>query len=88
MFGSITNSKLLGGWTLKLESADKLPQDVATAFGNLYGSQFGGSYRPVFYVGSQVVNGVNHKLIVERARLISGGKSIEDFAVVTINILA
>lgn len=86
MFGEIINSKLLGGYVLKLERADKLPQDLATAFGNLYGTKFGGSYTPVFYVGMQLVNGVNHKLIVERTNFISGGKETKDFAVVTINI--
>ena len=40
MFGEITNAKLLGGWTLKLESAEKLPQDVATlvTINNLQGT--------------------------------------------------
>ena len=88
MFGEITNSKLLSGWALKLEKADKLPQDVITAFDNLYGEKFGGSYLPVFYVGMQLVNGLNHKLIVERTKYISGGKAVKDFAVVTINIPA
>ena len=40
MFGEITNAKLLDGWTLKLEKADKLPQDLTTAFGNLFGGKF------------------------------------------------
>ena len=86
--GEITNAKLLGGWALKLEPANKLPQDVATAFGNLYGDKLGGSYIPIFYVGMQLVNGINHKLIVERTKLISGGKAVKDFSVVTINIPA
>ena len=88
MFGEITNAKLLDGWTLKLEKADKLPQDLASAFGNLFGAKFGGSYVPMYYVGTQPVNGINHKLIVERTKQISGGKNIKDFAVVVINIPA
>ena len=88
MFGEITNAKLLDGWTLKLEKADKLPQDLATAFGNLFGAKFGGSYLPEYYVGTQPVNGINHKLVVERNKQVSGGKTIKDFAVVTINIPA
>ena len=86
MFGEITNSKLLSGWTLKLESAEKMPQDLATAFGKLFGTKLGASYMPVFYVGDQLVNGTNHKLIVERNRIVSGGKTIKDFAVATINV--
>ena len=88
MFGEISNAKLLGGWTLKLEKADKLPQDLATAFGKLFGDKLGGSYMPAFYVGSQLVNGLNHKIIVERTKQVSGGKTVKDFAVVTINIPA
>lgn len=83
----ITNAKLLGGWTLTLTEGSTLPQDVATAFYDLF-SKFGATYTPVFYVGSQLVNGTNHKLIVERNRIISGGKTVKDFAVVTINIPA
>lgn len=90
MFGgiTITNSKLLDGWELKLQKADKLPQGLTTAFNRLYGEKFGGNYVPVYYVATQVVNGINHKLIVERNKLVSGGKTIKDFAVVVINIPA
>ena len=88
MVGNITNSKLLGGWTLKLTKADNLPQPLATAFGKLYTEKFGGSYQPVYYVGTQVVNGTNYMLIAERSKQISGGKSIKDFAIIVINIPA
>lgn len=91
MFGEITNAKLLGGWTFKFEKADKLPQDLATAWSKLWGSgavKVGGKYTPVFYVGTQLVNGLNHMLIVKREKLVSGGKVIIDYAVVVINIPA
>lgn len=88
MFGEITNSELLGGWNFKFETADKMPQDLATAFAKLYGEKFGGAYKPIYYVGTQVVNGVNHMLIVERTQLVRGGKTTKDFAVVVINIPA
>ena len=58
MVGTITNAKLLGGWTFKLEPADKLPQALTSAFSRLYGTKFGGSYVPVYYVGTQPVNGL------------------------------
>ena len=86
--GEITNAKLLGGWTLKLEKAEKLPQPLATAVDKIFGQKTCCSYVPVYYVGTQVVNGINHKLIFERNMLVSGGKTIKDFAVVTINIPA
>ena len=85
---AITNSKLLSGWTLKLEQADKLPQDLATAFAKLYGTKLGGSYTPAYYIGTQIVNGINHKLIAELTKQLSGGKTIKDFVVIIINIPA
>ena len=89
MVGNITNSKLLGGWTLVMQSAEKLPQPLASAFGKLFGdSKFGGSYTAEYYVATQPVNGINHMLIVERTKLISGGKTVKDFATVVINIPA
>ena len=42
--------------------------------------------KAVYYVGTQVVNGTNHMLIVERTKLVSGGKTVKDFAVSVINI--
>ena len=87
MVGTITNSKLLGGWNLKLEKADKLPQDLASAVAKIFDpAKVGGSYTPVYYVGTQQVNGTNHKLVFERTMLVSGGKTLKSFAVVTIYI--
>ena len=86
--GGLTNSDLLGGWILKLRSANRLPQDVATAFGNLFSDKLGATYTPEYYVATQPVNGMNHKLIAERTKLVSKGKFIKDFAVITINIPA
>ena len=41
MFGEITNSELLGGWTFKFEKADKLPQNLASAVSKLLTATFG-----------------------------------------------
>lgn len=86
MFGSIENAKLLAGWTLVLEPATRMPQEVATAFQDLYGENVGCKYTPEYYVGKQLVNGTNHKLITKRKKMVSGGKTIIDFSVVTFNI--
>ena len=90
MFGEITNSKVLGGWDFKnhCKVDGKLRQDLATAFNKLYGEKFGGSYAPVYYCGEQLVNGTNHMLIVERTKIVSGGKEEKDFAKIVINIPA
>ena len=88
LLGGITNSAALGGWILKMRKADRLPQDVATAFVDIFGKLVGGSYTPEYYVATQPVNGMNHKLIAERNKMVSKGKMVKDFAVVTINIPA
>lgn len=87
IFGGITNAATLGSYTLNLHSAAELPQDVASAVGTLF-ERVGATYTPVYYIGSQLVNGMNHKLVAERVKLVSGGKTIKDFVVVTINIPA
>lgn len=86
MFGEITNSELMGGWTFKFDNTEKLPQDLASAFTNLFGTKFGGAYVPRLLVGTQLVNGLNYDLIVERNMLVSGGKTVKSFANVVINI--
>ena len=86
--GSITNAKLLNGWELVMQKADKLPQDLISADAKLFGTKLGGSYTPIFYVAEQEVNGKNHKLVYERTKQVSGGKTVKDYAVIVINIPA
>ena len=88
MLGGITNSDVLGGWILKLRKADRLPQDVATAFGDIFGDNLGAKHTPAYYVAAQLANGMNHKLIAEVDKMVSKGKIVKDFSVVTINIPA
>jgi hypothetical protein len=58
----------LGGWEIKV-AVGKLPEKVATAFGNL--NLMGAEYTPIAYLGSQVVNGINHAVLAEQL-LITG----------------
>ena len=44
----------------------KLPQKVATYFDSVMGKLLGAVYVPVAYLGSQVVNGINHALLCEQ----------------------
>ena len=45
----------------KYESIN-LPQKLATAFANVMDGLVGATYTPVFYAGTQIVNGTNHML--------------------------
>lgn len=83
MVGQIThNSGVLGGWTLvndfalpiterdengEIKTVSRLPQDVASGIG-IVGEANGADYTPLFYVGTQVVNGTNHWLVSRKKK--------------------
>ena len=66
--GQFELSELLGGYEIINKPVDKLPQDVASAIGNINSSILGATFQPIWYVGKQVVNGVNHFFIAEEIR--------------------
>ena len=53
----------LGGWDISSLKPCTLPQKAASAFANVMGGLVGAEYSPVLYVGSQMVNGINHCII-------------------------
>lgn len=66
-FGSIEIGGKLGGYEVVNVPADKLPQDLESAVGNI-NSKLGATFNPIWYWGKQTVNGVNHLLICEEIR--------------------
>ena len=66
--GGIELEGLFGGIELINKPADKLPQDLASAFGNINAGLLGATYTPIWYVGTQVVNGINHILVCKEIR--------------------
>ena len=67
-FGGIELDAKFGGYELINKPATSLPQDLATALSSINGELLGASYEPIWYVGKQLVNGVNHKLICRQVR--------------------
>lgn len=57
-----------GGYEIVNKPATSLPQDLATAFSEVNGGILGATYMPIWYVGTQLVNGVNHMLICKEIR--------------------
>lgn len=59
---------LLGGIRLADNfSATKMPQGAASAWAALDGLEFtGAGYKPLLYVGNQLVNGTNYCLLLSR----------------------
>lgn len=54
----------VGKWEVNV-SIDGVPQNVATAIGKLC-DLMGATYKPIAYLGSQLVNGVNHAVLAEQ----------------------
>lgn len=54
---------LLGGWNLDEIKGCTLPQKVQTAFTSVTSEMVGADYEPICYLGSQVVNGTNYRIL-------------------------
>ena len=54
---------ILGGWNLDEVKGCNLPQKVQSAFTAVTGDMTGADYEPIAYLGSQIVNGVNYRII-------------------------
>lgn len=72
---------MTGGWNVNVSVA--MPQKVATAMAKLSETMLGAEYTPIFYLGSQVVNGVNHAVLAEQ--LITTGKDTKNIVIVILN---
>ena len=68
-FGGIELGGTFGGYEILNIPANKLPQDVASAIGAVNSNPLlGATYNPIWYVGKQLVNGINHLFIAEDIR--------------------
>lgn len=69
-FGGIELGGTFGGYEIINQPTDKLPQDVASAVSVVNSTPLlGATYLPIWYVGKQLVNGVNHFFIAEDVRV-------------------
>lgn len=66
--GGITLDGLFGGYEIINTPCNKLPQDVASALGCVNSGILGATYQPIWYIGKQLVNGMNHFFIAEEIR--------------------
>ena len=87
MVGAIDYGPSLGGWDIKNIPVTSLPEDVASALGGINElGVLGATFEPIWYVGSQVVNGTNHKIICRETRTTRYHEQV--IVAVTINIPA
>jgi hypothetical protein len=57
--GGIEFEGLLGGIRIINKPATSLPQDLATAIGEINEGLLGATYVPLWIIGDQIVNGIN-----------------------------
>ena len=65
----------LGGWNLEEVKGTALPQKVQSAFTAVTGELVGADYEPIAYLGSQIVNGTNYRLIAIQRLVIPSGEN-------------
>ena len=61
---------VLGGWNLDEVKGCNLPQKVQSAFTAVTGDMTGADYEPIAYLGSQIVNGINYRILCKRRLVI------------------
>ena len=72
---------MVGSWEVNVKT--EYPQKVATAVAKLTEELFGAEYKPIAYLGSQVVNGINHAVLAEQTIL--NGKDTKNAVVIVFN---
>lgn len=73
---------MVGNWDVNVNIGG-MPQKLATAFGELTGNIIGAQYTPIAYIGSQVVNGINHAILAEQ--LLITGKDTKNIVLMIFN---
>ena len=54
------------------DGATKLPQRAATAWSAVFTDMVGATFKPLLYLGQQVVHGVNYYFIAEETLVVRG----------------
>lgn len=70
----------VGRWDVNV-TVGSMPEKVATAFGEL--NMVGAEYEPIAYLGSQVVNGVNHAVLAEQ--IVTTGRDTKNIVTMIFN---
>lgn len=61
----------------------KMPQGAASAWAEFDASMVRGSYKPIAYVGTQQVKGINHVFLAEQTFFTDG--TVRHIVIVTVN---
>jgi hypothetical protein len=74
--------KMLGSYTINV-APGKMPQKVASAFTEIFGTLVGAEYTPIAYLGSKVVSGVNHAIMASQT--IVTGTDVHNVVLIVLN---
>lgn len=72
----------LGSWEVNVVTG-AMPEKVATAVGALAGQLMGAEYTPIAYLGSQLVNGINHAVLAEQ--VLTTGRDTKNIVLLIFN---
>lgn len=73
---------MTGSWNINVV-ANGMPQKVASAFGALSEQLIGAEYEPIAYLGSQVVNGINHAVLAKQ--ILTTGRDTTNVVILIFN---
>ena len=73
---------MLGSYNINV-TPGKLPQKVATAFGDVFSKMVGAEYTPIAYLGDKVVSGVNHAILATQTMIT--GTDVHNVVLVVLN---
>lgn len=72
----------IGSWTINIQIG-KAPQKIASAVSELGERLIGAEYNFIAYLGSQIVNGVNHAVLAEQ--ILTTGKDTKNVVILIFN---
>ena len=73
---------MVGTWDVNV-TVGGMPEKLATAFAEFANSIVGSDYTPIAYLGSQIVNGINHAVLAEQ--LLTTGKDTKNVVLIIFN---
>ena len=73
---------MFGNWDVKI-SMGAMPQKIASAVAKFNEKMLGAEYEPIAYLGSQVVNGINHAVLAEQ--IVTTGRDTKNIVVLIFN---
>ena len=74
---------LIGGWNIDDVKTCNLPQKAQSAFTAVMSEIVGADYEPVAYLGSQLVNGTNYRILAIKTPVVPNGE--KSFVKIVVN---